>query len=264
MIFSSATPRHTWIIRTMSSIPKRVSCAQERHHHQHRAVRQPCRDAQILAGLLPQRGRLYVQIDQNGGPIVVTATLRRDPGEAERGNWDKTQLMFGAPKAQLDGVKQAENKRRPPRCRPGRPRRLQCPRRRPPRMDLINNLKDGKVKLEEIKKDELPGELQGKSLVEQKEIPDQDHGKAWRIEQAGDPISTRSANEYIAKEMAEDTKSRARDSSTIRCCRSYNARPRFSVILVRISFCSTRLLPCSSRQFVLLDLLRAHLAIFRL
>ena len=35
--------------------------------------------------------------------------------------------------------------------------------------DLIDNIKDGKVKLEDIKKDELPEDMQKMTLAEQKE-----------------------------------------------------------------------------------------------
>ena len=153
----------------------------------------------------------YVQIDQNGGPIVATAT----PFDADLAkiniDLNKTQLMFGHKAAQDDGKSKLTASAALPAAAQADRAAFNARAGGATAYDLIQNLKEGKVKLEEIKKDELPMELQNKTVVEQKEI-------LTKIEQTRADLSKKAIeldkkrNEFIAKKQSEDLKNRARDS----------------------------------------------------
>ena len=75
----------------------------------------------------------------------------------------------------------------------------------------MTNVKSGAVKLESLKKDELPPELQKLNLAEQKGYLDKlDRRRQELSKQAIDLDKNRS--EFIAKKQADDSKNAARDS----------------------------------------------------
>ena len=77
--------------------------------------------------------------------------------------------------------------------------------------DLLDSIKAGKVKLENLKKDELPRELQGLSLTQQKDYLEKlAKSRAEIMKKAADLSKQR--NEFIAKKQAEDASNRGRDS----------------------------------------------------
>jgi len=77
--------------------------------------------------------------------------------------------------------------------------------------DLLDSIKDGKVKLENLKKDELPEELRKMSLKEQREHLDKlDKKRQTLLKKAGE--LDRRRGDFIAKKLAADQKGRARDS----------------------------------------------------
>ena len=71
--------------------------------------------------------------------------------------------------------------------------------------DLLKHIKDGKVKLEDLKQEELPKELAGKTLAEQKAFLE-------KIGKEREALSRRTAeldkmrSEFIARKIAEDAK----------------------------------------------------------
>lgn len=153
----------------------------------------------------------YVQIGQDGGPVVVTAT----PFDAELAKinveLNRTQLLFGAKKAQEEGKGKLA-------LSAGLPAAAQADRAAfnaraggATAYDLIQNLRDGKVKLADIKKDELPDELQGKTLEQQKEILAQIEQKRTELSKQAIELDKR-RNAFIATKQKEDLTQRARDS----------------------------------------------------
>jgi len=75
---------------------------------------------------------------------------------------------------------------------------------------LLESIKNGSVKLEDIKKEHLPSELQKLTLKEQRDYLDKlDKQRTTLNEKARDLDKKRNA--FIAKKQAEDAKSRARD-----------------------------------------------------
>ena len=80
-----------------------------------------------------------------------------------------------------------------------------------PSYDLLVNIKAKKVKLEELKKDELPPELQKLTLKEQKTYLEKiDKERQQLTQKAGELAKKRAA--FIAQKQAEQTKNAGRDS----------------------------------------------------
>src|SRR5262249_10402263 len=111
----------------------------------------------------------YVQIDQKGGPIITIATpFDKDLAEINE-EISKTTLVFGSEAAQIAGKEKAgENAKL---AAPAAAERAAFYARAGgggTTYDLLNCIQSGTVKLENIKKDELPPELQKLTLEEQK------------------------------------------------------------------------------------------------
>jgi len=77
--------------------------------------------------------------------------------------------------------------------------------------DLVQKVKEGKVKLEELKKEELPEEFKGKTLEEQKELIAKIDGRRQELSKQAIDLDKK-RNEFITKKLAADAKSRANDS----------------------------------------------------
>jgi Mg-chelatase subunit ChlD len=153
----------------------------------------------------------YVQIDAQGGPIVAVAT----PFDADLAKINveinKTQLLFGKRETQLAGqVKLQESAKLAPAAQADRAA-FNARNNAATAYDLIQNLKDGKVKLADIKADELPEELKGKTLAEQKEIVAKIETRRADLSKQAIELDKK-RGEFINKKLAEDEKSRARDS----------------------------------------------------
>ncbi len=153
----------------------------------------------------------YVQIDERGGPIVATAT----PFDADlakiNSEISRTTLVFGSRELQSAGEsKKASNAALAPAAAADRAA-YYARTGAATSYDLLNNIKDGKVKLESLKKDELPPELQKLTVEEQKAYlnkldTDRKELSAKALE------LDKKRNEFITKKQAEDTTNRARDS----------------------------------------------------
>jgi Mg-chelatase subunit ChlD len=153
----------------------------------------------------------YVQIDAHGGPIVAVAT----PFDADLAKINRaiseTTLVYGTREAQREGEsKKTSNAALAPAAAADRAA-FYARGGAGTSYDLLKNVQDGTVKLETLKKDELPPQLQKLNLAEQKtylknlEVERRDMSeKALQL--------NKQRNEFIAKKQAEDSKHRARDT----------------------------------------------------
>lgn len=153
----------------------------------------------------------YVQIDAHGGPIVAVAT----PFDADLAKLNtelaKSTVVYGSQ------VRQAETKALAASAgalkgeAAAERAAFNAKNKQAAAYDLLDNIKDGKVKLEALKESELPDELKGKTLEEQKKLLE-DLGKrrAELNKQVEELCKKRS--DFIAKKQSEDTKNQARDS----------------------------------------------------
>ncbi|MCI0637646.1 MAG: VWA domain-containing protein [Gemmataceae bacterium] len=154
----------------------------------------------------------YVQIDQAGGPIVVTATPFDKELAKINTEISKTTLVFGAPTTQQAGKEKAKlNEALPPGAAAERAAFNARNFAGGVAYDLLTNVQNGTVKLENLKKDELPPELQKLTLDEQKAY-------LKKLEDRRKELSTQALaldkqrNEFIQKILAEDTKNAAANS----------------------------------------------------
>ena len=153
----------------------------------------------------------YVQIDAQGGPVVAVTT----PFDADLAKINveinKTQLVYGKMEAQKKANDKLTASAALPAAAQADRAAFNARNHAATAYDLVQQLKDGKVKLEDVKKEELPEELKGKTLAEQKEI-------VVKIEEKRKDLSKQAIEldkkrgEYINKKLAEDQKNRARDS----------------------------------------------------
>ena len=153
----------------------------------------------------------YVQIDAKGGPIVAVST----PFDSDLAKINKeisdTTLVFGSREAQKDGVaKKTANAALP--AGPAADRAAYYARQGgQTAYDLLTNVQKGTVKLESLKKEELPPEMQKMNLDEQKAFLKNLETKRRDLSQKAIELD-KQRNEFIAKKQAEDSKNRARDS----------------------------------------------------
>ena len=153
----------------------------------------------------------YVQIDQGGGPVVAIAT----PFDADLAKINNelaaSTLTFGRREAQAQakGAARAAGALAPAAAadraayfaRGGGGTAY----------DLLQNVKDGKVKLEALKRDELPPELKELTVPQQKEYLEKLDQRRVELSKKALELD-KQRNEFIAKKQAEDERGRARDS----------------------------------------------------
>jgi Mg-chelatase subunit ChlD len=154
----------------------------------------------------------FVQIDQQGGPIVTVATpFDKDLAEINR-ELSKRTLVYGAPMTQKAAKFKAEsNAALPAGAAADRAAFNARGFGGGSSYDLLTNIKNGTVKLESLKEEELPPELKKLTLAERKEYLDKlDRRRQDLSKQALELDKKR--NEFIAKKQAEDAKHAARDS----------------------------------------------------
>ena len=111
----------------------------------------------------------FVQIPQNGGVVVAIATPFDKRLTEINGELAKTTLVFGDRREQTLGL--AKNAAAERLDAPAAASRAayQCKNGWCATYDLLDNIKQGKVKLEELKKEQLPVELQKLDLKERKD-----------------------------------------------------------------------------------------------
>lgn len=153
----------------------------------------------------------YVQIDAKGGPVVVVST----PFDAElakiNNDLAKTTIVFGDAKGQMAGEQQKKDNQKLPTAVAADRAAFYANSHRAASYDLLENVKNKKVKLEELKKEQLPPELQKLNLAEQKTfLENLDKERTVLNEKARDLDKKRSA--FITQKQKADVKNQARDS----------------------------------------------------
>jgi len=153
----------------------------------------------------------YVQIDAQGGPVVVVETpFDKDLAKINNDLTGKV-LVFGDAKTQAKGTKQKDaNKKLTPAVAADRAG-FYANSHRAESYDLLENVKKGTVKLEELKKEQLPPELQKLTVAEQKTyLENLDKERGALLATARDLDKKRSA--FIAEKQKADLKNRPADS----------------------------------------------------
>jgi Mg-chelatase subunit ChlD len=162
----------------------------------------------------------YVQIDARGGPVVVVRTPY--DGELAKINGDlaRSTLTYGSHARQAEGQARAKAVAGLGAAPGGAPvaaeraayfARTGGGAAGGARYDLLDAVKSGKVKLKDVKKEELPAEMQ-------KMTPEEQEAHLKKLDERRAELNKRAAEldrkrgEFIAKKLAEDSNGRARDS----------------------------------------------------
>jgi len=153
----------------------------------------------------------YVQIDAQGGPIVAMAT----PFDADlakiNSEISKTTLVFGSRELQMAGeAKKVSNGALAPAAAADRAA-YYARNGAATSYDLLNNLQKGTVKLETLKRDELPPEMQKMNLEEQKTFLKVREAQRQELSKIALDLDKK-RGDFIAQKLGEDAKNRTRDT----------------------------------------------------
>jgi Mg-chelatase subunit ChlD len=153
----------------------------------------------------------YVQIDQAGGPVVVVATPFDDDLAKINTELSKSIVVFGNKTAQAKGKKQqAASEKLDPAAAADRAA-FYANSGRGASYCLLEAVKNKTVKLEDLKKEELPVAMQKMTLDEQRAHLDKlDKRRTELNNQARELDKKRTA--YISQKQKQDAKNLARDS----------------------------------------------------
>lgn len=155
----------------------------------------------------------YVQIDQQGGPIVTVATPYDKDLAKINGELNRSTVFYGAAPTQAGAKAKlaASDAALPAGAAADRAAFQARVNAGGNAYDLLTNIKNGTVQLEKLKKDELPPELQKLNVAEQKAyLENLDRRRQELSRQVIDLDKKRS--EFINKKQSEDAKNTARDS----------------------------------------------------
>jgi hypothetical protein len=147
----------------------------------------------------------YVAIPADGGAVKVVETpFDKDLTEINA-ELAKSTVVYGSRQMQLDSKDKADKAAKLPEAEAAPRAGFQGKNGQAATYDLCDAVKQGKVKLEELKKEELPDELKKLSLKEQKEYLDNvDKKRQGLVKRAVELDKKRS--DYIAEKEADDAK----------------------------------------------------------
>lgn len=154
----------------------------------------------------------FVQIDAGGGPVVAVATpFDKELAEINT-EISRTTLVFGEGKRRAADEKLVEaGAKLPASAAADRAAFYSRGTGGYVSYDLLKQIKDGKVKLTDLKKEELPDQLRGKSLEEQKTILKKIETQRKALTEKALELD-RKRGAFIAKKLAEEEKGRPRNS----------------------------------------------------
>lgn len=150
----------------------------------------------------------YVQIAQDGGVVAVATPFDKDLAKLNT-ELAKTAVNWGDEKAQKGNELKDKEVRKLESAAPGAAadraayNAKQAGEGRVAGYDLLDNIKDGKVKLEEVKKEHLPPEMQKMTLEEQKAHLDKLAKQRAELNKQVLELDKKRAD-FIAKKLAED------------------------------------------------------------
>ena len=145
----------------------------------------------------------YVQIAQDGGVARAPETPFDKDLAAINTELARSTLAFGGGRMRAEGEAKARGAAALPAPAAAERAAYQAKNAQAATYDLLDSIKRGKVKLEEVKKDELPEELKKLDVKGQKEYLDRlDKRRADLNQKAVELDKKRS--DYIAKKQAED------------------------------------------------------------
>jgi Mg-chelatase subunit ChlD len=165
----------------------------------------------------------YVQIAQNGGVVAVATPFDKDLAKLN-GELSQTAVVYGDKDMRTRNLARKDDAVRESAAAPGaaadRAGFLAKSKGegRVAAYDLIDNIRDGKVKLEEIKKEQLPKEMQELSPEKRKEYLDNLTKKRTELNKQIIELDKK-RNEFIKEKLAKDKKTSGFDSQVLEILR---------------------------------------------
>jgi Mg-chelatase subunit ChlD len=151
----------------------------------------------------------YVQIAQDGGVVAVATPYDKDLAKINT-ELARSTLTYGDRGRQLAGEDKKEAAAGLATAAAADRAAFAGKAGMAASYDLLDGIKSGKVKLEELKKDHLPPELQKLSLKEQKAYLDKLDKRRGELSKEAVELDKK-RSDFIAKKLAEDKKNKAKD-----------------------------------------------------
>jgi len=153
----------------------------------------------------------YVEISAQGGPVVAVATPFDGDLAKINAELAKSTVVFGDASRQKESKALATSAAGLAPAAAADRASFNAKSEKQAAYDLLDNIKDGKVQLEKLKESELPEELKGKTLEQQKEFCENLAKRRVELNKQVTELAKK-RSDFIAKKLAEDTKNVARDS----------------------------------------------------
>jgi Mg-chelatase subunit ChlD len=167
----------------------------------------------------------YVQISQEGGARTVVATpFDKDLAEIN-GKLASSTLVYGSKAEQAKGKDSADEARKLAPAAAADRAGFNAKQNKNAAYDLLDAVKSGKVELEKMKKEDLPEELQGKTLQEQKDYLDKLDKERTELRKKALELD-KQRTEYINKELAKDKKESSFDGQVLEILRKQGKKAK--------------------------------------
>ncbi len=153
----------------------------------------------------------YVQIDAKGGPVVVMKTPFDKKLSKINRELAQTTIVFGSVNEQKKGKALAKAAEDLSEEKAADRAAFYSNARRGASYDLLENIRRGNVKLEDLKKEQLPPGLRKMDLKEQKAYLKKLETRRAKLAKEARQLDQQ-RKEFIAKKQKEDLKNQARDS----------------------------------------------------
>jgi Mg-chelatase subunit ChlD len=144
----------------------------------------------------------YVQIPQDGGVTLVATPYDRRLAEIN-GELAQSTLVYGSSDAKAEGTRKLAGAGGLAPAAAAERVAFQAKNRQVAAYDLLDNVKQGKVKLEDIKKADLPDEMQKMTPAEQKAYLEKLDKRRSELGKEAVELDKKRAD-YIAKKQAEE------------------------------------------------------------
>jgi Mg-chelatase subunit ChlD len=169
----------------------------------------------------------YVKISQEGGAKTVVETPFDKRLSEINAELAKSTVVYGDKDAQLKSKAEAKTAGALPAPAAADRAATNAKQGRNAAYDLVDAVKNGKVDLEKLKKEELPEELQGKSVKEQKEYLDKLDQERTKLRDEALKLDKERAA-FINKKLAEDEKKSSMDGQILDILKKQGKKAKIS------------------------------------
>ncbi len=168
----------------------------------------------------------YVKISQEGGVKTVVETPFDKRLSEINGELAKSTVGFGDMKKQAEAKDKAEGAGNLAPAAAAERALFNARKGQNASYDLVDAVKNNRVKLEDLKKDELPAEMQKMNVKEQKEHLEKLDGKREELRKEALKLD-KDRTDFINKKVSEDTKKSAFDGQVLEILRKQAKKVKY-------------------------------------